>query len=76
MYSSLELVLIATALASPTTSYTTTATPPETEIVAVLPEASERQAILETVAIDTRLTRLIQFLTADLRRSRRKSKPQ
>ena len=35
---------------------------------AVLPDARERQAILETVAVDTRLRRLIQFLTADIRR--------
>ncbi len=39
---------------------------------AVLPDARERQTILETVAIDTRLRRLIQFLTADLRRRRQK----
>lgn len=37
---------------------------------AVLPDATERQTILETVAVDTRLRRLIQFLLADLRRHR------
>lgn len=40
---------------------------------AVLPDARERQTILETVAIDTRLRRLIQFLTADVRRHRKDS---
>ena len=35
----------------------------------------ERQTILETVAVDSRLRRLIQFLMADLRRTRNKSKP-
>jgi len=35
---------------------------------AVLPDARERQTILETVAVDTRLRRLIQFLLADIRR--------
>lgn len=38
---------------------------------AVLPDARERQTILETVAVDTRLRRLIQFLTADVRRHRK-----
>lgn len=38
---------------------------------AVLPDACERQAILETVAVDTRLRRLIQFLLADLGRRRK-----
>lgn len=42
---------------------------------AVLPDAAERQTILETVAVDVRLRRLIQFLTADLRRCRNKSNP-
>jgi len=37
---------------------------------AVLPDARERQTILETVPVDTRLRRLIQFLVADLRRHR------
>jgi ATP-dependent Lon protease len=40
---------------------------------AVLPDAIERQTILETVAVDTRLRCLIQFLTADIRRKRKKS---
>lgn len=40
---------------------------------AVLPDAAERQTILETVAIDTRLRRLIQFLTADVRRHQKNS---
>jgi ATP-dependent Lon protease len=40
---------------------------------AVLPDARERQAILETVAVDTRLHRLIQFLLADIRRHRKES---
>lgn len=35
---------------------------------AVLPDACERQTILETVEVDTRLRRLIHFLLADLRR--------
>lgn len=35
---------------------------------AVLPDARERQTILETVPVDTRLRRLIQFLLANLRR--------
>ena len=38
---------------------------------AVLPGARERQTILETVAVDTRLRRLIQFLLADMRRLRK-----
>jgi Lon protease-like protein len=37
---------------------------------AVLPDARERQTILETVEVTDRLRRLIQFLTADLRRHR------
>jgi Lon protease-like protein len=40
---------------------------------AVLPDPRERQTILETVAVDTRLRRLIQFLTADLRRRNQQS---
>jgi ATP-dependent Lon protease len=40
---------------------------------AVLPDARERQTILETVEIDTRLRRLIHFLLADLRRHGKKS---
>ena len=40
---------------------------------AVLPDARERQTILETVAIDSRLRRLIQFLTADVRRHQKNS---
>lgn len=40
---------------------------------AVLPGARERQTILETVAVDTRLRRLIQFLLADARRLRKDS---
>jgi Lon protease-like protein len=40
---------------------------------AVLPDARERQTILETVEVDTRLRRLIQFLLADLRRQRKDS---
>ena len=41
---------------------------------AVLPDARERQTILETVAVDTRLRRLIQFLLADVRRQRKDSR--
>ena len=37
---------------------------------AVLPDPRERQTILETVEVDSRLRRLIQFLMADLRRRR------
>jgi len=37
---------------------------------AVLPDATERQTILETVEVDTRLRRLIRFLLADLRRQK------
>lgn len=37
---------------------------------AVLPDARERQTILETVAVDARLRQLIQFLLADMRRHR------
>jgi len=40
---------------------------------AVLPDASERQTILETVQADARLRRLIHFLLADLRRHRKNS---
>lgn len=40
---------------------------------AVLPDARERQTILETVEVDTRLRRLIQFLLADIRRHRKAS---
>lgn len=39
--------------------------------VAVLREASERQAILEAVDVETRLRRLIQFLMRDLRSHRK-----
>jgi ATP-dependent Lon protease len=38
---------------------------------AVLPDARERQTILETVEIDTRLRQLIQYLLADMRRHKR-----
>lgn len=38
---------------------------------AVLPSASERQTILETVDVETRLRRLIQFLTSELRQKRK-----
>lgn len=41
---------------------------------AVLPNALERQTILETVQVDTRLRCLIQFLIADIRRNRKRSK--
>ena len=40
---------------------------------AVLPDARERQTILETVEVDSRLRRLIHFLLADLRRHRKNS---
>jgi Lon protease-like protein len=40
---------------------------------ATLPNAQERQAILESVNVDTRLRRLIQFLLADIRRHRKDS---
>lgn len=40
---------------------------------AVLPDAGERQTILETVEIDTRLRQLIRFLLADVRRHQKKS---
>ena len=38
---------------------------------AVLPEAAERQTILETVDVETRLRRLIQFLLAEVRKRRK-----
>jgi Lon protease-like protein len=38
---------------------------------AVLPEAGERQAILEALDVETRLRRLIQFLLAEIRRHRK-----
>src|SRR5437016_9057184 len=38
---------------------------------AVLPGAVERQTILETVEVDTRLRRLIQFLLAEIREKRK-----
>ena len=38
---------------------------------AVLPRATERQAILETVEVESRLRRLIQFLLAEIRSQRR-----
>jgi ATP-dependent Lon protease len=38
---------------------------------AVLPGASERQSILETVEVEARLRRLIQFLLAEIRRHRK-----
>lgn len=38
---------------------------------AVLPEAAERQAILEALDVETRLRRLIQFLLAEIRRHRK-----
>jgi len=38
---------------------------------AVLPDARERQTMLETVEIDTRLKQLISFLLADVRRHKR-----
>jgi ATP-dependent Lon protease len=40
---------------------------------AVLPEAAERQAILETVDVETRLRRLIQFLLAEIRNRKKNS---
>lgn len=44
---------------------------------AVLPDARQRQTILETLEVDARLRRLIQFLLADLRlyRPGRKKRP-
>ncbi len=38
---------------------------------AVLPDASERQAILETVDVEARLRRLIHFLLAEIRQKRK-----
>jgi Lon protease-like protein len=38
---------------------------------AVLPSGEERQAILETVDVETRLRRLIQFLLAEIQRERK-----
>jgi Lon protease-like protein len=38
---------------------------------AVLPDAAERQTILETVDVETRLRRLIQFLLAEIRKRRK-----
>jgi len=38
---------------------------------AVLPGGAERQAILETVDVETRLRRLIQFLLAEIRKKRK-----
>lgn len=40
---------------------------------AVLPGAAERQAILETVDVEARLRRLIQFLLAEIRAKRKSS---
>ena len=40
---------------------------------AVLPDAVERQAMLETVDVESRLRRLIQFLIEDIRSHREKS---
>jgi len=40
---------------------------------AVLPGAAERQAILETVEVEARLKRLIQFLLAEIRAKRKDS---
>jgi Lon protease-like protein len=37
----------------------------------VLPSAAERQAILETIDVETRLRRLIQFLLAEIRKHRK-----
>ncbi len=42
---------------------------------AVLPEASERQAILETVDVEARLRRLIHFLLAEIRQKRKSDPP-
>ena len=39
---------------------------------AVLPDAAERQTILETIDIETRLRRVIQFLLAELRERRKR----
>jgi ATP-dependent Lon protease len=41
---------------------------------AVLPGAKERQAILETVEVETRLRRLIQFLTKEIREKKKGKK--
>ncbi|MFO1476033.1 MAG: LON peptidase substrate-binding domain-containing protein [Verrucomicrobiota bacterium] len=38
---------------------------------AVLPDASERQLILEALDVETRLRRLIQFMLAEIRRERK-----
>ena len=38
---------------------------------AVLPDAAERQTILETVDVETRLRRLVQFLLAEIRKRRK-----
>jgi len=38
---------------------------------AVLPDAAERQTILETIDVETRLRRLIQFLLAEIRKRRK-----
>ena len=38
---------------------------------AVLPDAAERQTILETIEVETRLRRLIQFLLAEIRKRRK-----
>lgn len=38
---------------------------------AVLPDAAERQAILETIDVESRLRRLIQFLLAEIRKGRK-----
>ena len=40
---------------------------------AVLSGAAERQAILETVEVETRLRRLIHFLLAEIRAKRKSS---
>lgn len=38
---------------------------------AVLPDAAERQTILETIDVETRLRRLIHFLTSEIRQKRK-----
>jgi len=37
----------------------------------VLPEASDRQAILETIDVEARLRRLVQFLLAEIQKRRK-----
>ncbi len=43
--------------------------------IAVLPEATDRQSILESLDVETRLRRLIHFLLAEIRARKKNSQP-